>query len=122
MMTDRRISRLFTEGDGSSEVLVSWWEGLDQNRGERATLRRAAAPMEVVFGLSFHRLLDGLRRRGYPLRADGAAALASVAGLAAHVKLHAGGASIAKQMATAKPSGIGAYRPRPPSVNCDHSI
>lgn len=35
-------------------------------------------------------------------------ALASVAGLAAHVKLHVGGASMAQQMATAKSSGAGA--------------
>lgn len=105
---DRTMSRMFTGGDESSELLISWWEGLDQDRGERATLRRAAAPSEVVFGSSFHKLLSGLRRRGYPLSADRAAALASVAGLAAHVKVHVGGASIAQQMATAKSSGTGA--------------
>lgn len=74
-MTDRTISRMFTEGDESSELLISWWEGLNQDRGERASLRRAAAPAEVVFGPSFHKLLGGLRRRGYPLGADRAAAL-----------------------------------------------
>jgi CRISPR system Cascade subunit CasB len=105
---DRTISQIFSEGDDSSELLISWWEGLDQDRGERANLRRAAAPTDVVFGSSFHKLLGGLRRRGYRLGSDRATALASVAGLVAHAKLHVGGASMAQQMATAKFSGAGA--------------
>lgn len=107
-MTDRTMSRMFTEGDESSELLASWWEGLDQDRGERAALRRAAAPSEVAFGSSFHRLLGRLRGQGYSVGGDGTMALAAVAGLAAHVKSHIGGASIAQQMATPKSPGAGA--------------
>jgi len=95
-MTDRTMSRIFTEGDDSSGLLMSWWEGLDRDRGERANLRRAASPSEVVFGATFHTLLGGLRRQGYSLGPEGTAALAVVAGLAAHVKSHIGGASIAQ--------------------------
>ncbi len=107
-MTDRTMSWMFTEGDESSELLASWWEGLDQDRGERAALRRAAAPSDVAFGSSFHRLLGRLRRQGYSVGGDGTMALAAVAGLAAHVKSHIGGASIAQQMATPKSPGAGA--------------
>jgi CRISPR system Cascade subunit CasB len=39
---------------------------------------------------------------------DGTVALAAVAGLAAHVKSHTGGASIAQQMAAPKAPGAGA--------------
>jgi CRISPR system Cascade subunit CasB len=107
-MTDRSVSRMFIEGDESSGLLISWWEALDQDRGERATLRRAADPSGVVFGSSFHMLLGRLRGQGYPLGRDGTVALAAVAGLVAHVKSHVGGASIAQQMATPKSPGAGA--------------
>jgi CRISPR system Cascade subunit CasB len=107
-MTDRRMSRMFTEGDESSGLLISWWEGLGQDRGERANLRRAAGPSDVAFGSAFHRLLGRLRGQGYFLGSDGTVALAAVAGLAAHVKSHIAGASIAQQMATPKSLGAGA--------------
>jgi len=107
-MTDRTMSRIFTEGDESSALLMSWWEGLDRDRGERANLRRAATPSEVVFGACFHKLLGGLHRQGYSLGPEGTVALAAVAGLAAHVKSHIGGASIAQQIATPKSAGAGA--------------
>lgn len=70
-MSDRTMSRIFTEGDESSGLLISWWESLERDRGERANLRRAAAPSEVVFGASFHRLLGVLRRQGYALGPGG---------------------------------------------------
>jgi len=82
-MTDRNISRIFTDGDESSGLLVSWWEALDQDRGERANLRRASGPSEVAFGSSFHKLLGRLRAEGYSLGRDRTEALAAVAGLAA---------------------------------------
>lgn len=107
-MADRSVSRMFAEGDESSRLLVSWWEGLEKNRGERANLRRAASPSEVVFGPAFHRLLDRLRQQGYLLGTEGTVGLAAVAGLAAHVKSHIGGASVAQQMATPKSPGAGA--------------
>lgn len=107
-MTDRNMSRMFTEGDESSALLIAWWEALDQDRGERANLRRAAQPAEVAFGPSFHRLLGACRRQGYSVGTDAATALAAVAGVAAHVKSHIGGASIAQQMAMPKSRGSGA--------------
>jgi len=107
-MTDRTMPRIFTEGDESSGLLISWWEALDQDRGGRANLRRAASPSEVAFGPAFHKLLGRLRGKGYFVGTDPTVALAAVAGLAAHVKSHIGGASIAQQMATPKSPGAGA--------------
>ncbi len=107
-MTAPSMSRMFTEGDESSALLIAWWEALDEDRGGRANLRRAAAPSEVAFESSFHKLLGGLRRQGYSVGTDGAMALAAVAGLAAHVKSHIGGASIAQQMAMPRSAGAGA--------------
>jgi CRISPR system Cascade subunit CasB len=104
-MTDRTMSMVFMEGDESSRLLVAWWEGLDQDRGERANLRRAAAPSEVAFISSFHQLLGRLRAQGYPLGRNAMVWLAAVAGLSAHVKSHIGGVSIARQMAMPKLPG-----------------
>jgi CRISPR system Cascade subunit CasB len=104
-MSERSLSEIFTEGDDSSRVLVAWWRALDHNRGERASLRRAASPTVVVFRPSFHRLLGQLRTEGYPLNTDRAEAIATIAGLSAHVKSHAGGASFAVQLATPKSPG-----------------
>ena len=107
-MTDRTISRVFTDGDESAELLISWWETLNEQRGERANLRRAASPSEVAFGSAFHRLLGRLRGKRYVMGTDGRMAVAAVAGLAAHVKSHIGGASIAQQMAAPRSPGAGA--------------
>jgi CRISPR system Cascade subunit CasB len=107
-MAERSMSRIFTEGDESAAALVAWWEALDRDRGERANLRRAVGPSEVAFGPAFHRLLGEIRRQGYAVGTDGTMALAAIAGIAAHVKSHVGGASIAQQMATPRSAGAGA--------------
>ena len=52
--------------------------------------------------------LGRLRGKGYPVSLDGTVALAAVAGLAAHVKSHIDGGSIAQQMAAPKSPGAGA--------------
>jgi CRISPR system Cascade subunit CasB len=107
-MSDRSVSRMFMEGDESSEILVSWWQALEDDRGKRANLRRAAGPSEVAFESSFHNLLARLRGQGYAVGREGTIALAAIAGLAAHVRSHIGGASIAQQMATPKSRGASA--------------
>ncbi|MDI6782176.1 MAG: type I-E CRISPR-associated protein Cse2/CasB, partial [bacterium] len=64
-------------------ILYEWWNGLEHNRGERAALRRAKSPAEVVFSPAYHQLLHQLQQKGYTVYCE---ALAAVAGLAAHVK------------------------------------
>ncbi len=107
-MAERNMSRIFTNGDESSVLLVSWWEKLDRDRGERAGLRRASCSTEVVYCPSFHRLLTQLRGRGFPIGTGGAAAIAAVAGIAAHVKTHTAESPVAEQMAKPKSHDGGA--------------
>ncbi|MEW6489317.1 MAG: type I-E CRISPR-associated protein Cse2/CasB [Thermodesulfobacteriota bacterium] len=107
-MAEQSIGRIFTQGDESSGLLVAWWEALEGSRGERASLRRAAGPAEVAYCAPFHSLLAKLRQAGYPVAARDADRLAAVAGLAAHVRAHAAGAAVARQMAAAKTPGAGA--------------
>ncbi len=107
-MTEQTMNRIFTEGDDSSNLLVSWWEALDKNRGDRANIRRATSPAEVVFNGSFHGLLAKLRATGYPLSGMDADRIAAVAGLVAHVENHVSNDSVARQMATPKSTGGGA--------------
>lgn len=80
------------------KVLLDWWKGLDQARGDRAELRRAATSMEVAFCPAFHQLLQSLRRFGSP--APGSVVVA--AGVLAHVKEHDPANLFAAQMAAPK--------------------
>lgn len=96
-MTDtHRVS--FSNNPESQKVLVDWWQGLEQARGDRAELRRAATPTEVAFCPSFHRLLQSLRRFSSPVPAS----LAVAVGVLAHVKTHDASKVLAAQMATPK--------------------
>jgi CRISPR system Cascade subunit CasB len=107
-MSERTTGQLFTAGDESSGLLLTWWKELDHDRGERAHLRRAARPADVVLCPSFHRLLGQLRQAGYPIGAGGADQIATVAGLSAHVRIHDGKLSVAQQLAKPKSAGTGA--------------
>lgn len=84
-----------------TEALRAWWRWLDENRGERAVLRRCGTLTEVVFSPAYYRLRSAVSRFGF-IDDD---SLALVAGLAARIKDDIGNVSIAEQMATAKSSG-----------------
>lgn len=88
----------FSENQNAREVLLDWWQRLDQARGDRAELRRAATPTEVVFCPAYHRLLYALKRLA-PLSPE---SLAVIAGVLSHVKKHDGRSPFAVQMATSK--------------------
>lgn len=95
----------FQRGDDeSTTILYEWWKGLEHDKGERAALRRARNPSEVVFSPACHRLLHQFQQKNYTVYRE---ALAAVAGLAAHVKETVGG-SLAEQMASPRSSGGGA--------------
>jgi CRISPR system Cascade subunit CasB len=71
-MTDRGLFRMFAEGDESSKLLISWWEALERDRGERANLRRAAAPSGVVFsGASIAQQMATAKSPGAGARVSG---------------------------------------------------
>jgi CRISPR system Cascade subunit CasB len=102
-MTDtKRFS--FSDNPELQKLLLDWWQGLDQARGDRAELRRATRPAEVAFCPSFHRLLHSLHRVG-SLSAE---SLAVVAGVLSHIKYCDESAVFAAQMATPKPGADGA--------------
>ncbi|MDW7711432.1 MAG: type I-E CRISPR-associated protein Cse2/CasB [Deferrisomatales bacterium] len=104
-MSESERNRMFAQGAESSRVLLVWWKGMDQDRGGRAELRRAATPTEVTFSPCFHRLLSRLLPEDDSPNAERATNLAAIAGLAAHVKTNEEGASFAEQMAARKAPG-----------------
>jgi CRISPR system Cascade subunit CasB len=106
MTADIPTGRLFAEGDDSAAILLRWWAGLARRRADRAELRRASTPAEVILCTGYHRLLGELRAAGYPVDAAVAAGVAVVAAIAAHVETNAPSGSFARQMAEA----VGAQR------------
>ena len=85
----------------SNAVLREWWQRLETNRGERATLRRAGNLTEVMLSPSFHRLLNDMRNAGYGVPESRYAKLAAITGLAASLKV-ADGPSLGHQCGTAR--------------------
>ena len=88
----------FDKDSPEMQVLAVWWLALDENRGDRADLRRCATLAEVVFTPAYHRLRLAVGKFGV----NNADALALVAGLAARVKNDIADSTFAEQMATPK--------------------
>ncbi len=76
--------------------LYAWWQGLEEDRGGRAALRRARSLEEVAFSPAYHDLLHRMERlEGSPrIQRE---RLALVAALAARVE-RSEGESVAHQM------------------------
>ncbi len=91
----------FENDSPEMQAITAWWQDLDDNRGDRAELRRCSTLAEVVFTPAYHRLRLALTKFG-PVKAD---SLALVAGLAARVKNNVSGNTLAEQMATSKADG-----------------
>lgn len=88
----------FEHDSPETQALAAWWLALNENRGDRADLRRCSTLAEVAFTPAYHRLRLDLMKFG-KVKAD---PLALVAGLAARVKNNVPGNTLAEQMATAK--------------------
>jgi CRISPR system Cascade subunit CasB len=89
--------------DNDQDKLKLWWKGLDDNRGERAVLRRAASADDVLLTPAFARFLKVMPAawsKDYRLFDS-----AMVAGLLARVKSHEGKHSFAKSLAMPKKDG-----------------
>ena len=91
----------FEHDSPETQALSRWWLALNDNRGDRAELRRCSTLAEVAFTPAYHRLRLGLMKFG----AVNADALAVVAGLAARMKSNVVGNTLAEQMATGKSDG-----------------
>jgi CRISPR system Cascade subunit CasB len=81
-------------------ALLEWHQSLEHDKGSRARLRRTATPDEVAFEPTFHRLLARLRPVFQIDDTSVRRNLAAVAGLAARVREHTAGMSLARQMGT----------------------
>jgi len=82
--------------DSDVNVILQWYNELERDKGDRAQLRRAHNPAEVVFLPAHHRLYGK-----YDSGNINKEALACVAGLCAHIKENRRG-KIAEQMAECK--------------------
>ena len=88
----------------SVALLVAWWLQLEDDRGERAALRRADSLTEVMLSPIYMRLLRTLRGSGYAISDHNLplSKIAAIVGLAARVKTQAD-AGLAVRMGTPKP-------------------
>ncbi len=93
--------------------LRRWWEGLKENRGARARLRRAKTPDEVFVSPDYQRgLLALLAASGISLDADSALRLALGVGVLVHVKEAPPEGHFARQLAPAEESQESVRDPR----------
>lgn len=83
----------------SKKIILSWWKGLEDNKGDRAKLRRAGKPSEVVFVEIYHKLYYDLISQGYKIDKE---KLAAIAGLISNVKENENNGRFAQQMAEKK--------------------
>ncbi len=96
-MTDKK-SLKFNEDSQAGKALLEWWRGLDENRGDRAELRRAGEISEIIFIPAYHRLRYALLKHS-KVYENG---LAATAGILAHVKQNDPSKAFAEQMAQSK--------------------
>jgi len=87
--SDQELSR-------EHQVLLDWWNKLEDHRGDRAALRRAASIEQVFFNPAFHRLWRGLKDTRW--RREERVAL--IAALAARVREHRPEKTFAAQLGT----------------------
>ena len=83
--------------------LLEWWHWLDDNRGDRARLRRVDSPDDVLLTEAFSHFLNEMPEKWSEAKQLPASAL--VAAIVAQVKEHNGGSSFAAQLATPKDGG-----------------
>lgn len=79
----------FRQNQAWGDLLLRWWQGLDDDRGGRAALRRAPDITAVVMLPAYQRLHRRLQAAGWPAETWRDDRLAAAAGLLAHVKVHA---------------------------------
>src|SRR6266545_756311 len=98
------------------QALLDWHRDLLEEPGPRARLRRASTPTDVVFEPKYHELYHRLVALHPDFeRAEKREALAAVAGLAARVRQHVPGRSVAGQLgAPAARKGGAAQAPLSP--------
>jgi CRISPR system Cascade subunit CasB len=79
------MSRLFEPGRPLGDALFLWWKALDDNRGDRAELRRCEDLLQVMQTPAFQRIRRQLVEKGLKSEDSERDRLAAVIGLTAHV-------------------------------------
>ncbi len=87
----------YLQGDG--KILLAWWESLSNHRGERAMLRRAASPEEVMLLPPFFNFLKFPGISGFWSRQENFMASAMVVGILSRVKENAANSLFAASLA-----------------------
>lgn len=99
---DKPIYRFLKES-AARDRLLEWWEWLDENRGDRARLRRVESPDDVLLTCAFsHFLAEMPDDWSLPGQLP---ASALVAAIVAQVKTNVDSPSFAAQLATPKEGG-----------------
>ncbi len=93
----------FLKDSAARDTLLKWWKWLDDNRGDRARLRRVESPDDVLMTSAFAHFLAEMPDDWSESRQLPASAL--VAAIVAQVKDNVTAPSFAAQLATAKEGG-----------------
>jgi CRISPR type I-E-associated protein CasB/Cse2 len=99
----------FRRDPEAAATLLDWYRALPEDPMARARLRRASNPVAIGYEPAYHRLLNGLLNAlpgAERARLENRLGLAAVAGLAARVREHVPGASLAAQMARPLRPGV----------------
>lgn len=93
----------FLNDAATREKLLEWWQWLDDNRGDRARLRRVESPEDVLLTGAFSRFLSEMPEDWAESGRLTSSAL--VAAVVAHVKDNNAAFTFAAQLATPKDGG-----------------
>lgn len=92
------MSIKFKHDSAVGEILFTFWQSLDKNRGVRAELRRCKTIADVIMTPSYQRLCARLRpvmKHEYNFEEN----IAAVIGLLSHLKTNSQGRTLPQQMA-----------------------
>jgi len=99
----QQIQYRFLKETENREKLSSWWKSLDKNRGDRARLRRAERPDDVLLTEPFFRFLQQMPDEW--AKPDAILSSAMVAAALSHVKVAQDDETFATQLALPKQGG-----------------
>ena len=87
------------ENNQSVQKLFEWWQELEENKGDRANLRRCATPLETTFLPASYKLLSKLQTCNGDWNRD---KICAISGVLSHVRENSS-EDFAKQLSQKKP-------------------
>lgn len=91
----------FRLGNDAGNVLYEWWADLENNKGDRAELRRCQEPMKALFVPEYYKLQHKLQ----PYNGVNSQRLPAIAALSANIRELSTNSDLAAQMAAPRVSG-----------------